>query len=212
MANELSREQSFTAMVMLVAVNLLPIWQVWAGEWTVVQLVLLFWLETLLLVLLDAAVLKWPPFNSSNEQQSRFFNTASGFFVLPFLLLQAIPLCAAYFLIDIDGVALRDGHTLDSTIANPSIWWVLAMVLVVNLLNIRRDLQLSNGRRHPVHEALVRQAIGRLFCCQVVIILGAMIAIWLREPLWLLLVLVFAKTGFDLLVYWFANHDHTTAV
>ena len=176
-----------------------------------IQLVLLFWLETLLLVLLDAAVLKWPLFNSGDKQQGRFFSTASGFFALPFLLLQAIPLAAAYFLVEVDGLALSSGHGLKSTLANPSIWWVVAIALIVNLLQIRRGLQLSNGERQPVHQVLQRQVIGRVVCCQVVLILGAMIAIWLRQPLWLLLSLVFAKTGFDLLVYWFANNDQSTA-
>lgn len=207
MPNEVAKENPFTAMILLVAVNLLPIWQVWSGEWTVVQLVLLFWLETLLLILLDAGMLALPETRFSDVAHDRFFSSASGYFALPFVLLQAIPLCAAYFLVDIDGVLLSEGHSFATTIGNPSIWWVLAIALLVNVVNLKRDLPAFDWQRQPVHQALQRQILGRVVSCQVVLIIGAMVAIYLGQPLWILLVLVIAKTILDMLVYWFAYND-----
>ena len=192
---------------MIVVVNLLPIYQVWAGEWTIVQLALLFWLETMLVILLDWALLKIPLPQFKGQGKAKFLKSGTGFFALPFTLLQAIPLCSVYFFVDIDGVLLSHQESFATTLGNLSIWWVLLFALIANLLSIKRDLVSSGWQRSDAHETLQVQIMGRVMATQFFMIIGMIVAIYLRQPLWILLALVLGKTGFDLLLHWFAHKE-----
>lgn len=115
--------------------------------------------------------------------------------------------CAAYFLVDVDGVLLREGNSFATTLANPSTWYVVLIVLIANLVTIGQDLRSKGWQRGEVNQILQAQVIVRVIVTQFFMIIGMKIAIYLRQPMPILLVLVLTKTALDLLLHWYTHRQ-----
>ena len=182
--------------MLIVLINLIPLIQVIVGEWTVVQIVLLYWLESLLVLVLDLMIMQVPLPGKDENKRIPLLSSFTVSFALPFLLLQAVGLSLAYFFIEIDGASLEQAE-----LGKPGLWWALLAMVVAHAFDLWQSSKASDCNRLELHQVLQVEVTARIVAIQIVMIVGAVMAILLGQPIWILLTLVLIKTVIDLAIF-----------
>lgn len=207
--------------LLLVAVNLLPIGGViWFG-WSVLELLLLYWTESVAIGVVN--VLRMLASNpasplaglaASNPQipdSAREALAMSGvraagrsmkFFLLPFFIVHYGAFCFAHLtaVVSVFSNGQLGGDLTQAlpTLNDPVFWWLVGFIFLSHLYSFVTNFIGKGEYRRTGVAALMQRPYGRIIVMHVTVILGAALIDWLDSPLPMLLVLVAAKTVVDL--------------
>jgi membrane glycosyltransferase len=185
----------------LVAANLIPLYGVLALDWPVFPLMLLFWLENVVIGVLNVARIVC----ASPHDAGQWF---LKILLVPFFCVHYGGFCAAHgFFV----IAAFGSETMQSTLnAEPSfepllealrmpgVALALAALSTSHLISFAVNYLGRGEYREVAAEALMVRPYGRIVVLHVVIIIGGGIAMALHSPLWALLMLVALKIAMDL--------------
>lgn len=189
----------FSALVLVVA-NLVPLYGVVALGWEAFPLMLLFWLENVIIGVLNAArMLSVDPHDVSQWAAKLFmvpffcvhygmFTAIHGVFVLSFFGTDAFGKVDG---LDVLEVASRAVHGLELELA------VLALA-ASHLFSFLWNYLYQGEFRRATVPALMMQPYGRVVVLHLAIIGGGFAAAALGSPVWALLLLLALKVGLDL--------------
>jgi len=192
--------RTWPSVLVLVAANLLPLYGVVVLGWEAFPLMLLFWVENVIIGVLNAArmlcvdphdVTQWAaklvlvPFFCVHDGM---FTAVHGIFVLSFFGTDAFGKVEG---LDVLEVAGRAVHGLGLEFA------VLAL-LASHLFSFFWNYLYRGEFRRATVPALMMQPYGRVVVLHLAIIGGGFAAAALGSPAWALLLLIALKVGFDL--------------
>ncbi len=189
-----------TALV-LIAANLLPLYGVLVLGWAVLPIMVLFWLENIVIGVLNMLRILFASPTDAARWTSKFvlvpfftvhyglFTAVHGLFV--FALFGGEPYKAL-----VDGLWTIDAarHAITEFALWPGIGALAASHLFSFFWNYLGQREFQQARP----EALMQAPYSRVIVLQVTIILGGMLIQVLHSPLWALLLLIGLKIGVDL--------------
>lgn len=205
----------------LVAVNLLPIGGVvWFG-WSVLELLLLYWTESVAIGVINvlrmlasnpaSPLAGFAGSNSRIPDAAREALATSGarragqslkFFLVPFFVIHYGAFCFAHLTavvsIFANGRLTTDLFGALPTLTDPVFWWVVSFIFCSHLYSFFANFIGQGEFRRTGVAALMQRPYGRIMVMHITVILGAALIEWLDSPLPMLFVLVAAKTVVDL--------------
>jgi hypothetical protein len=189
-----------TALV-LIAANLLPLYGVLVLGWAVLPIMVLFWLENIVIGVLNILRILF----SSPADTARW---ASKFLLVPFFAVHYGLFTAGHglFVFALFGgepyKALVDGlWTIDAArhaIMEFSLWPGIGALAASHLFSFFWNYLGQREYQQARPEALMQAPYSRIIVLHVTIILGAMLIELLHSPVWALLLLISLKIGVDL--------------
>lgn len=189
------------SVLALVAANLLPLYGVLVHDWPVLALIVLFWLENIVIGVLNVArILLAQPGNpalwAGKLALSAFFCVhygmfASGHGVFVFNLFGGAPYRGL-----VDG--LWTGDAALQAIREFGLWLPLAALAMSHLLSFVWNYLVRGEYRHASPQQLMMLPYSRVIVLHVTLLLGGMLVQALGSPLWALLLLIALKTAADL--------------
>lgn len=179
---------------LLVAVNLVPLAGALWLDWQVLELLLLFWVENIVvgalnLVRMAAAPLREP-------LPARLF--LMTFFCLHYGGFAAAHGVAVLSLFGSAEPGLADGAALWAAVRSPPIVWAAAALLVSHAFSLVSNDWFGGERRQHDARALMTRPYRRVVVMHITILVGGLAITLLGSPIWALAVLVVAKLGMDL--------------
>ncbi len=184
----------------LVAANLLPLYLVIAGQWTLGQVILLFWLENVIIGVLNIIKMLTNVHGGIGAIPLRLFmsvfftvhyggfTVGHGFIVLTLFLQQDLP-----------GRVELDTETLAfMTEQLELLFWPGVVLFVSHLISLITNYYAGGEYRRTSIGELMSKPYGRVVILHVTIIIGGMIAMALGQPLPALILLIVLKTVVDL--------------
>lgn len=189
-----------TALV-LVAANLVPLYGVLALGWTVLSVVVLFWLENIVIGVLNALRMAVAdPGNRVAGAQKLFL---VPFFCVHYGLFTAIHGLFVFslfggesYLARVDG--LWTAEAARRVIEESALWPALAALALSHLFSFVLNYLGRGEYRHARPAVLMRAPYGRVVVLHVAIIGGAFLVMEFDSPLWALVLLIALKIGLDL--------------
>lgn len=198
--------------ISLVAANTIPVFGAIFLEWSIFSLMFLFWLENIIIGLLNVVRL----IGAVPEEQKTASGAAAKFFLKAFQLF-----AACFFTVHYGGFCLGHGVFVfalfgkDAGLGVPSglgdglniaynILIEQKLILAAISIFISHLLSLSynyfyRGERLGVDlEQIMMRPYGRIVVLHITIILGALPVMMLGSPIWALVLLVILKTAVDL--------------
>lgn len=206
--------------LVLIAANLVPVAGVLWFDWSVLEILLLYWTESVVIGVVN--VLRMASSQSGNlfagfihtgadSPATALFESAGGLlpihrgikvFLIPFFVLHYGMFCYGHLLAV---VALFTGTGLHGSLlgAIPSIqdyafWTAVAAILLSHLFSFVVNFLGKGEYKRTGLAALMQRPYGRIVVMHITIIVGAGLVMWLSNPLPMLLVLVVAKIVLDL--------------
>jgi uncharacterized membrane protein YgcG len=188
----------------IIAANLVPLWAVLVQGWAIYTLFVLFWLESIVMILLNAL---------------RIICVRPGDFWLWFRKITALPLMllsngmflAAYGVSIVSIFARNEykefgpenmaGDYMLRLIDDQHLWQPLAMMAAAHGISFILFYIIGGEFRRASIDELVERPVGRLILLHLSIIIGGAGAAALGAPLWAILVLVVLKTAGELLTH-----------
>ena len=216
------------SFVVLTLANLIPIAGVLWLDWAVVDILLLYWTESVIIGvinvlrmissesnnliagLLPAAKeqLMTAAFEKSNIQLPM---TAIKSFVIPFFILHYGMFCFGHlaFVVSLFGNSATSNGIASSipALSNSSFWIAAGAIAVSHLFSFYANFIGKCEYKRTGLGTLMHRPYGRIVVMHVSIIFGAGLVIWLGNPLPVLLVLVVAKTVLDLRLHKKERHS-----
>lgn len=182
---------------LLVAVNLVPLaGALWLG-WQVLDLLLLFWVENLVVGVLNLLRMAAAP--RREALPARLFLMA--FFCLHYGGFAAAHGVAVLSLFAAPGPGLADGAALWAAVRSPAIAWAAAALLVSHAVSLVSNDWIGGERRQQVARALMMRPYRRVVVMHITILVGGLAISLLGSPIWALAVLVLVKLGMDLTLH-----------
>ena len=201
---------------MLVCTNLLLIPAVIAWEWSVFDIVLLYWAENVMIGLFNVMrmfICAPPPpeqrvsirgnrfpATSDQVQWARRAHHASKLFFIPFFMVHYGGFCYAHgvFVLALVGQGEATSLTNALYLLTPAMLVAIALLTASHGFSFITNFLLGGEYRHSNVAALMFRPYGRIVALHITILLGALMVEWMGSPLGLLAVLVLAKTAADL--------------
>lgn len=197
-SNRLSNRRYWPTLILLVLTNLIPIYLVVNGQWSVSQLVLLFWMENVIIGLINI-VKMWtcqpgkPSLNKKKRESITFFAIHYG----GFTLVHGIFVMVFFFLVDFDNGTIAGEYGLVDTLSSGNFWWTFVALLVSHGFSYYWHFLKGGERNSETVDSLFFKPYGRVVILHMTIILGAWLTAWLQQPIWALLLLVLLKIMVD---------------
>jgi hypothetical protein len=189
-----------TALV-LIAANLLPLYGVLVLGWAVLPMMVLFWLENIVIGVLNIPRILIASQADSARWARKFFLVL--FFTVHYGLFTAIH---GLFVFSMFGgnpyMALVDGlWTMDAArraIMEYSLWSGIAALTASHLFSFFWNYLGQRENQNVRPEALMRAPYNRVVMLQITILIGGLLIQMFNSPLWALLLLIGLKIGVDL--------------
>lgn len=192
-----------SALVLLL-VNSLPIVGVWFFDWSIFDVVFLYWAENVVIGainILRIIVSNPEPgvgrgVSSGLPAAARAASGGAKFFLVAFFTVHYGMFCYGHqiFLIDLFG----DGRSLSEVLSDSVIWLGIAAIAASHFYSFVTNFLMAGEYRRTDAKALMMRPYGRIVVLHVTIILGSFLYQAMGEPLLLLLVLIVIKTLVDL--------------
>ncbi len=202
-----SRFQRLSKLIFAVLLNLIPLYQVQQGAWTLSEVIALFWLENLVIggIHFSKLLLCNPekrPRSKDDKMAIEFFPIFYGGFTLA----QGVSLVAAYFLIDFDGLTLSQSEGFSQHAQLSVFWWALTAIIASHAVPFVRSFIFGGGRQRETIDSLGLGPFARVVVMQFVLVGGGIVAGWYGQPIWALVMLVSVKMLADLAAAWRVQH------
>jgi hypothetical protein len=191
---------SRSSALVLVLANSLPLFGVWFFDWSIFDVVFLYWAENVVIGIINIMrmVVATPQAVEPDSPQMalRRANGAPRFFLIPFFAVHYGMFCYGHqvFLVDLFG----DGRSLMDVLADSVIWVGIAGIAASHLYSFVTNFLLAGEYRRTDAKALMTRPYGRIVILHVTIIVGSFLYQAMGEPILLLLVLIVIKTLVDL--------------
>lgn len=206
---------------MLITANLLLIPCVLAWDWSVFDLVFLYWAENVVIGVIN--VLRMAIASPETAQppkrvsiRGRRFPGMPGhagaagnahhafkFFIIPFFVLHYGGFCYGHgvFVMTLFDDSGASGLLPALASLTPAMMWAVGLLAASHLFSLAFNYLLGGEYRRTNAAALMIRPYGRIVALHVTILFGALLIEWLGSPLGLLIVLVAAKTAADLALH-----------
>lgn len=192
---------SIVSVLVLVASNLIPVYGVLALGWDVFPIVLLFWLENVVIGLLNVL-------RMVTAQPAEGPMWAAKLFMVPFFTVHygIFTLVHGVFVLVLfsgGGVEHVGGpHELAGAVreavASRHLGWPLLALAASHFVSFVGHWLLDGEFRTTPLMKVMMQPYGRIIVLHVTILLGGFLVMSLGSPVWALLLLIVLKIGFDL--------------
>ncbi len=206
MNTSLSQGRFLPTMVLLVLANLVPVYLVLDEQWTVSQLVLLFWSENVIIGLFN--ILKMLSCQPAQRPRGRHTRSTIAFFAIHyggFTLVHGVFVVVFFFMVEFDNGSLAGDLTLADTLHQQDFWWALLVLLISHGFSYVWHFIMGNERLGETPESLLFKPYGRVIVLHITIILGAWLTAMFQQPIWALLLLVGLKILVDIAAH-YASH------
>ncbi len=207
--------------IVLVAVNLLLIAGVIAWDWSVLEIVFLYWVENLVIGVInvlrmavsspdsapDRITIKGQRFPAGQRQidWSRAAHQAFKLFIIPFFIVHYGGFCYVHGIFVLamfggeNGPSLSLEHAL--SLMSPALTWAIALLAASHLFSFFLNFLGGGEYRRTNAAALMMRPYGRIVALHLTILLGALLVELFGGTLGLLIVLVITKTIADLALH-----------
>lgn len=210
---------SKTSSLALVLANMLPLAGVFLFDWNVLDIVVLYWAENVVIGVLNVARMAIceggliHPVQKAQlasrgmtEIQAATLSRISGaikYFLIPFFILHYGMFCFGHLaaIHGILGSGLAAGQSPTAAVFMSwdwAFWLAIGAIFTSHLASFvlnfvgEKEYQRTNLRQ------LMTRPYGRIVALHLAIIFGAALITWLGSPVYMLVVLVLVKTGIDL--------------
>jgi hypothetical protein len=188
----------------LIAANLLPLWGILAWDWPVFPLLALFWMENVVIGLINALrMLLVDPGDIALW--------AAKFFMLPFFCLHYGLFTAIHGKLVFGIFGGREYDRLDHgwfpihaaalVVERYDLWLPLAALAGSHLFSFCWDYILRGGYQRAALTELMGRPYSRVFVLHLTIIFGGWAVMLLGSPAWALAILVALKIAFDFKIH-----------
>jgi len=205
--------------IVLILANLVPLAGVLYFDWSVFDILLLYWAESVIIGIVNVLrmatcrsdqILAGLPLKLANGQVPAEllqhlpgFNLAAfKFFVIPFFVLHYGGFCYGHLMAVI---GLFSGSGLSGRISpmlaqvwQPEFWFAVIAMAVSHLFSFASNFIGRNEYRNIGLLQLMNRPYGRIVAMHIAIVFGAGLVMWLGTPLPILMILIVAKIALDL--------------
>ncbi len=192
-------KHTLPTLALLLLTNLIPIYLVLFDQWTVAQMVLLFWLENVIIGIMN--VLKMRTCQPNKRPRSKHNREMTTFFMIHyggFTFGHGIFVIAFFFFVEFDYGTLASPYTFSQVITDPNLWWTMLALLISHGFSYYWHFFKGGERMRETTDSLFFKPYARVVVLHITIIGGAWLAASLKQPIWALLVLVFLKILVDM--------------
>ncbi len=205
--------------VVLILANLIPLLGVVLYDWNVLEILLLYWTESVVIGLIN--VLRMASCQTDNILAGLGVYTtgkkilpefqqhmppgvlrAVKFFIIPFFVLHYGGFCYGH-LMAVTGFFSTTGFQGGASASLAQVWhldfWIAAAAIAASHLYSYFNNYLGKGEyKHTSLFLLMQRPYGRIVAMHIAIVIGAGFVLWLGSPLPILMILIAAKTTMDL--------------
>lgn len=190
------------ALILLVLTNLIPVYLVLVNAWSVSQIVLLFWMENVIIGILNVLKMytcqpRRMPRTSRERSVIHFFMLHYGMFTL----VHGIFVVLFFFFVDLDGSNMIEPGEFGRTITSAGFWWSVTALWLSHLFSLYWHFFRGGERELETLDDLMFKPYGRVVILHITILGGAILAASLGQPIWALLVLVGLKILIDVAMH-----------
>lgn len=209
MINNSTSRNTSPALILLIISNLIPVYLVLNEHWSVSQLVLLFWLENIIIGIINIfKMLTCQPDKRPRNQNDRKSITFFAIHYGGFTLVHGIFVMTFFFVIDFDNGPIAGDYGLADTLSSRDFWWAFMALLLSHGFSYYWHFYKGDEKNMETVNSLFFKPYGRVIILHLTIILGAWLVIWLQQPIWALLLLVFLKIVLDAAAHLW-SHKHS---
>ena len=194
------RWYSPTALV-LIAANLLPLYGVLILGWAVLPIMVLFWLENIVIGVLNILRILFASPADASRRVSKFFWFRSSLSTMACLPPHTACLCLPFSAVNPTRHSVDGLWTIDAArraITEFSLWPGIGALAASHLFSFFWNYLGQREYQQARPEALMQAPYGRIMVLHVTIILGGLLIQLFHSPLWALLLLIGLKIGVDL--------------
>jgi len=205
--------------IVLILANLIPLLGVLLFDWNVLEILLLYWTESVVIGLINVlrmagcqtdnilarfgpftAGRKLPPELQQNMPPGAF--RAIKYFIIPFFILHYGGFCYGH-LMAVTGFFSTTGFQGGASASLAQVWhwdfWIAVVAIgASHLFSFFNNYIGKNEYKHTSLFLLMQRPYGRIVAMHIAIVFGAGFVMWLGSPLPVLIILIVAKTTMDL--------------
>ena len=205
--------------IVLILANLIPLAGVLLFEWNVLEILLLYWTESVVIGLINVlrmascqtdnilaglgpymAGKKIPPDLQRSMPPGAL--RAIKYFIIPFFVLHYGGFCYGH-LMAVTGFFSTAGFQGGARASLAQVWqwdfWIaVAAIGASHLFSFFNNFIGKNEYKHTSVFLLMQRPYGRIVTMHIAIVFGAGLVMWLGSPLPILIILIVAKTTMDL--------------
>ena len=205
--------------IVLILANLIPLAGVLLFEWDVLEILLLYWTESVVIGLINVLRMascqtdnilaglgqyttgkKIPPELQRNMPPGAL--RAIKFFIIPFFVLHYGGFCYGH-LMAVTGFFSTAGFQGGARASLAQVWqwdfWIaVAAIGASHLFSFFNNYIGKNEYQHTSVFLLMQRPYGRIVAMHIAIVFGAGLVMWLGSPLPILIILIVAKTTMDM--------------
>lgn len=186
------------SVLALVVANLLPLYLVITGQWSLVQILLLFWLENVIIGLLNIIKMLTCADGGRRDLPKKLFTSlfftfhygmftlAHGAIIISLFAKQQLP----------DGVDFSP-NMVPFILQHFELWWPAMALLASHVVSLISNYYIGGEYRQLKINELMAKPYGRVAILHVTVLVGGIITQALGQPLAALLLLVILKIVID---------------
>lgn len=188
-----------TAFILLLA-NLVPLLGVLFWDWSVINILLIFWAENLIIGAFNLAKMFLAGLRHTQTIPLRGTLFQMVFFAVHygmFTLVHGVALRAIF--LDGPGVPLFESVQANfQLMAHAGLWWACAALVISHGFSFFSNSVRLNGTAPPTPQALMMAPYGRVLVLHLCVVLGALLVQLVGTPVAGLVVLIVVKIGMDI--------------
>jgi hypothetical protein len=197
-ANEAQKWWAQPSVIALLAANVLPLFGVLFFKWEVFPLMLLFWMENVVVGIINVLKMALAPTEDGAGMLNKLF-------LIPFFCAHygIFTLVHGMFVIGLFGGGFRAGGpgpdpgALVSAIREQHLQWIVLAMAASHGFSFFHNYLARNERANANVQSLMVSPYGRVIVLHVAILGGAFLIAALRSPIWGLILLIALKTTLD---------------
>ncbi len=199
MANTKSDKYTWPTIGLLVLVNLIPVYLVLFEQWTVGQMVLLFWMENVIIGIFNVVKMKacQRPNSTSDKESTNFFMIHYGGFTFG----HGVFVIVFFFFVEFTQGTLASPYSFSQVITDPNFWWTIVALMLSHGFSLYWHFFKGGEREQETTSSLLFKPYARVIILHLTILGGAALAAWLHQPIWALLLMVTLKIMVDLVAH-----------
>jgi hypothetical protein len=186
------QQSSRLALVTLLVANLLPLFAVLSGSWTLFSVMYLYWAENGVVGFYNVPKLALA---QGSVGQKLFQIPFFGFHYGIFWFVQGV------FVFVLFGGGLRSFTLSDLLQAPQPLWGALGLMVLSHGASFTNNYVGRGEYKLVTVEQQMKQPYGRVVILHIVVLFGGIVVLMLGQPLVALVLLVLLKTGFDFSVH-----------
>ncbi len=184
--------------MVLIAANLLPLYLVMTGQWSLVQILLLFWLENVIIGILNIIKMLTCTDGGRRGVPKKLFNSiffafhygmftlGHGAIIISLFAKQQLP----------DGVDFSP-NMVPFIVQHFELWWPALVLMASHVVSLVGNYYIGGEYRHLKVNELMAKPYARIAILHATVLVGGLIAQALGQPLAALLLLVVLKIIMD---------------